>query len=460
MRMVDAAIIGGGITGLATAWWLKKKGWAVAVLERGSWPGGTMQTQSDQGWMIEAGPNSALETTPLFQKLFDDVGLRDEVVYGNEAANRRYILRDGRLHVLPMSPPLFLRSKLWSTSGKLRLMLEPFIGRASKEESIAEFVRRRLGREFLDYAINPFVAGVYAGDPEQLSVRAAFPKLYALEREYRSLIVGQVRGARKRRQRAETSKDRARLFSFTSGMQRLPHALAAALGDHYRGNASVSGLRRQVGGWSVDLVGGSPPILARAVLTAVPTRETALLWSALEPAIPGLLAEVPYPPVAEVFLGFKREHVSHPLDGFGFLVPQRERRSILGTLWSSTLFPGRAPHGCVALTTFVGGSRQPDLAGLADGPLVDAVLGDLSPILGIHGHPIYVRINRWDRAIPQYAIGHLDIIAKLRQAESRHPGLFMGGNFIGGISVGDCVIQSDVNASRIDEYLRSRPTLA
>jgi oxygen-dependent protoporphyrinogen oxidase len=456
MKTLDAVIVGGGISGLATAWWLRKRGWSVLVLERESTPGGTMQTRSDRGWMVEAGPNSALETTPLFQTLFDDIGVREEVVYGNEAANRRYILRNGRLHVLPMSPSLFLRSRLWSMSGKLRLLLEPFIGRASKEESIAEFVRRRLGREFLDYAINPFVAGVYAGDPEQLSVRAAFPKLYALEHEYRSLIVGQVRGARKRRQRAETSKDRARLFSFRSGMHRLPSALAAALGDAYRGSASVSGLKRQGDGWSVEFAGGEPSVLATAVLTAVPTRETARLWSNLEPSISALLEQVPYPPVAEVFLGFKRDQVTHPLDGFGFLVPQFEHRSILGTLWSSTLFPGRAPEGHVALTTFVGGSRQPDLAGLTDGPLVAAVLGDLRSILGIEGEPVYVRVNRWERAIPQYAIGHLDIVERLRAAESRHPGLFMAGNFIGGISVGDCVIQSDVNAARIDSFLKNR----
>ncbi len=456
MKTIDAAIVGGGISGLATAWWLKKRGWSVAVLERGADPGGTMQTVSDQGWMIETGPNSALETTPLFRTLFDDCGLRDEVVYGNEAANRRYILRDGRLHILPMSPPMFLKSRLWSTLGKLRLLLEPFIGRAAREESIAEFVRRRLGREFLDYAINPFVAGVYAGNPEQLSVRAAFPKLFALERDYRSLIIGQIRGARKRGQRAETAKDRARLFSFRSGMQQLPRALGAALGDAFRGGVTVTAVKPQDDGWRIQFANGDTPIDAKTVLTAVPTRETGRLWADVEPSIPRLLEAIPYPPVAEVFLGFKREQVSHPLDGFGFLVPQLEPRSILGTLWSSTLFPGRAPDGHVALTTFVGGSRQPELTQLADGSLIDVVMGDLRAILGISGAPIYVRINRWDRAIPQYAIGHLDIVEKVRQRESLHPGLFMSGNFIGGISVGDCVIQSEFNAVRIDAYLRPR----
>ncbi|MEK6650606.1 MAG: protoporphyrinogen oxidase [Bacteroidota bacterium] len=450
---VDVAVVGGGITGLATAWWLRKRGFEVLVLDQAEEPGGTMRTVSDAGWLIETGPNSALETTPLFQVLFEDLGLSGEVVYGNASANKRFILRDGRLHVLPMSAPAFLGSKLWSTAGKVRLLLEPFIGRASSEETIAQFVRRRLGREFLDYAINPFVAGVYAGDPEQLSVQAAFPKLHALEREYGSLIVGQIRGARKRARRAEQSKDRARLFSFRGGMQTLPKSLADKLGTAYRGNAKVESVQAYGQGYMLDLGDGRGRIMARCVVTAAPTRQTGRLLQDLEPSIAPLLESIPYPPVAEVFLGFHRDAVSHPLDGFGFLVPTVERRRILGTLWSSTLFPGRAPEGHVALTTFVGGSRQPLLAGLPDDQLLDAVIGDLSAVLGISADPVYRRIIRWDRAIPQYGLGHLSIVDRVRAVEGRLPGLFVSGNFIGGISVGDCVMQSERTADRVEQIM-------
>ena len=207
-------IVGAGITGLATAWWLHKSGADVVVLERDSAVGGTMKTVHTGGWLIETGPNSALETTPLLKKLSAEVGIENELIYANEAADNRYILRDGALHPLPMKPALFLKSKLWSLSGKLRLLKEPFIGRSLKEETIAEFVARRLGKEFLDYAINPFVAGVYAGNPEQLSVQAAFPKFYALEKNYGGLIKGQILGARERKKRAEKAKDRSRLFSY------------------------------------------------------------------------------------------------------------------------------------------------------------------------------------------------------------------------------------------------------
>ena len=174
-------VIGGGISGLIAAWWLHKAGADVTILEKDSFVGGTMHTLHEDGWLIETGPNSALETTPLFNEMFEGLGIDTERLYADERSNKRYILRDGKLHPLPMSPQAFLASSLWTLGGKLRLLKEPFIGRADKEETIAEFVERRLGREFLDYAISPFVAGVYAGNPEQLSVRSAFPKLYALE---------------------------------------------------------------------------------------------------------------------------------------------------------------------------------------------------------------------------------------------------------------------------------------
>src|ERR1041385_860379 len=233
------AVIGAGISGLCAAYWLNQKGMNVIVLERDSSAGGTMKTIRENGWLVETGPNSTLETTPLLSQLFDELGITDQRIYANEASNRRYILRNGKLHPLPMSTGAFLRSKLWSLPGKLRLMKEPFIGKVNKEESIAEFVERRLGREFLDYAINPFVAGVYAGSPEQLSVQAAFPKLYALEEKYGGLIRGMIRSRKERKARKEVAKDRAKMFSFIEGMQTFPNAIAARLGDSVELNCTV-----------------------------------------------------------------------------------------------------------------------------------------------------------------------------------------------------------------------------
>jgi protoporphyrinogen/coproporphyrinogen III oxidase len=451
-------VVGAGISGLATAWWLHKSGIDVLVLERGDAPGGTMRTVRENGWLIETGPNSALETTPLFQTLFQDAGLTDQLVYANEAGNNRYIVRNGALHALPMSPPAFLRSKLWTTRGKLRLLAEPFIGRAAEEETIARFVRRRLGAEFLDYAINPFVAGVYAGDPEQLSVRAAFPKLYALEEKYGGLIKGQIRGARERRQRQEKAKDRARMFSFKDGMQRFPEAIARLMPDRVHLGIAVSGIVdtfRAERRYRVDGARGNETLSfdADAVITAAPAAATASLLESFNASLARALRDIHYPPVAEVFQGYRAADIRRALDGFGYLIPEVEKRSILGTIWSSALFEGRAPEAHVAFTTFVGGSRQPALAALDDEKLATAVAAEITALMSATAPPVYTRVTRWEHAIPQYRLGHLDIVRRMEDFERAQPGLFVSGNFRGGISVGDCVISSDRTAQAVLRYL-------
>jgi oxygen-dependent protoporphyrinogen oxidase len=451
-------VIGGGISGLATAWWLAKAGVDVTVLEKNAEVGGTMKTVRHDGWLIETGPNSALETTPLIQTLCEDTGISDQKLYANEAANNRYILRNGVLHPLPMSPGKLLRSRLWSGRAKLRILKEPFIGRATREETIAEFVERRLGRELLDYAINPFVAGVFAGDPSRLSVQAAFPKLYALEEKYGSLIKGQIRGARERRRRGDIAKDRARLISFTDGMEALPRALARALGDRVMTRSEVESIVPVGGEFHVTGHRENKPFTFTCgqLIFAVPSYVASRWVRPLDDNLASRLDAIDYPPVAEIYLGYRRDQIGRELDGFGFLVPEKEKRSILGAIWSSVLFPNRALENHVALTTFVGGSRQPELAMRNDEPLIDLVHAELRTIMGMSGDPVFVRVSRWDRAIPQYALGHLDIMSAIERFESRYPGMMLSGNYRGGISVGDCVIQSRVLADRILERRHQR----
>jgi len=444
-------VIGGGISGLSTAWWLAKAGVDVAVLEKGEPVGGTMATVHDNGWLIEKGPNSALETTPLIQTLCEDVGISGQKIYANDAASNRYILRDGVLHALPMSPGKFLTTRLWSGRGKLRLLKEPFIGRPDREETIAEFVERRLGRELLDYAINPFVAGVYAGDPSRLSVRAAFPKLYALEEQYGSLIKGQIRGAKERRQRGEVAKDRARLFSFVNGMDTLPKAIASNLNDRVISQADVVAISPMPEGYRIqaNFAGVSRSVLCENVVLAVPSHVASRWIQAFDENLAVWLRSIHYPPVTELFLGYHENQIRRSLNGFGFLVPEKEKRSILGSIWSSSLFPGRAPADHVSFTTFVGGARQPELTQRSDDELTALVHSELKAIIGIDGDPVYQRVSRWQKAIPQYEIGHLDIIAAIENFERRMPGMIVGGNYRGGIAVGDCVVQSRVIADRI-----------
>ncbi len=453
-------VIGAGVSGLTTAFWLRKAGVDVTVFEKESWPGGTMRTTREGEWLIETGPNSALETTPLFGELFEALGIVGEREYADPASNRRYILRSGHLHPLPMSPGLFLKSRLWTTSGKLRLLKEPFIGRGEKEETIAEFVERRLGREFLDYAINPFVAGVYAGNPENLSVRSAFPKLYALEEKYGGLIRGMIGGARERKKRAEKAKDRARMFSFRSGMQAFPDALARNLGGRLRMSAAVRSIENErlsnrQGRYVVrfEQDGTIQTAAADAVVLSVPAAAASRLIRAFSAPLAEKLQAVYYPPVAEVFLGYRLDQMTRPLDGFGFLIPAKEKREILGTIWSSAIFTNRAPAGHVALTSFVGGSRQPEILDRDDDRLLETVKSELRAIMGVQGDPVLSRVFRWERAIPQYNLGYGEIVDEINRTEEKHPGLFFCSNYRGGIAVGDCVMNGEKIAGRIRTHV-------
>ncbi len=452
--MSHVIIIGAGISGLTAAFWAQRAGWDVTVLEAAPVPGGTMRTVLEGGWLVETGPNSALETTPIFKEMFSELGIEAERRYANDESNKRYVLRDGALHPIPMSPGAFLSTRLWSTSGKLRLLKEPLIGRGTKEETIAEFVERRLGREILDYGINPFVAGVFAGNPEELSVRAAFPKLYALEEKYGGLIKGMMKGARERKQRAEVAKDRARMFSFAMGMQTFPEAIARGLGERVRYRMEVKSIEHHA---SADSAGsrflvrttGGEILEGDAVVVGVPAYAAADLLRPLAPELSTMLGNVYYPPVAEVHLGFRRDQCGCSLDGFGYLIPAREKRKILGTIWSSVIFPGRAPAGHIALTTFVGGSRQPEVLEADDTELQNIVLKELGAIMNVSGEPVFSRIYRWDRAIPQYNVGYQRVIDAIEQLERDRRGLFICSNYRGGIAVGDCVMNGKKTAERI-----------
>ncbi len=468
--MGNVVVIGAGISGLTVAWRLHRSGVNVTVLEKDAHPGGTMRTVTDGDWLIESGPNSALETTPLFQHLFDELGIVEQLRYANDAANKRYILRDGRLHALPMSAGAFLGSSLWTVGGKLRLLKEPFIGKAQKEETIAGFVERRLGKEFLDYAINPFVAGVYAGNPEQLSVRSAFPKLYALEEKYGGLIKGMIKGRQERKARAEKSKDRAKMFSFVKGMGTFPEAIAKQLGDSVQYCCRIESIKPgnssngDGNSFTISYTsqGVSHTITSASVVLSVPAYVASEFVKTFSPGLSSTLSNIYYPPVVEVFLGYKKSQVGIPLDGFGYLIPAVEKRKILGTIWSSVLFEGRSSAECAAFTTFLGGARQPELTQLDDAEVLSVVQSELSSIMNVNGSPVYTRINRWNKAIPQYNLGYHNVLGEIENCEKENPGLYFCSNYRGGISVGDCVMSSERTAEDLLSYLKSithQPTM-
>jgi oxygen-dependent protoporphyrinogen oxidase len=454
----DVIVVGGGISGLACAWGLQQRGLDVLLVEASGNAGGCIASIHESGDLLEAGPNSALDTSPLIAKLLESLGIAADRIEANPAAQKRFVVRGGKPWALPMSPGAFLQSPLFSAAAKVRLLCEPFIGRRSDchEETVASFVRRRLGSEFLDYAINPFVGGVYAGRPEQLSLQAAFPRLHDLEKNFGSLIRGQLFGARSRAKSAQQSKHAAPMFSFRDGMATLPCTIAGRL-RRIELNAHATAVAAVDGGFSVDVARDDcvRTLRARSIVLAVPAYAAATLIRSLSPKAASALAQIHYPPVAVVHSGWRREAIGHPLDGFGMLVPECEKTRILGCIFSSTLFPRRASSGMVLLTSFIGGARQPELVSLEETELKEIAHGDLGRLLQISGMPEFIKVRKWPRAIPQYTLGHAGRMASLESAEDSLPGFRFCANYRGGVSIGDCIASADRSVSAISGFLQN-----
>ncbi len=453
----DTIVIGAGISGLTVAYGLKKRGRTVSILETGLRAGGVIGTRRRDGALFELGPNSTLDTTPRIDELLRDLGLAGERLAANPVAAIRFVVRGGKPVALPASPGAFLTTSAFTLGAKLRLLREPFVAPAPAgiEESIASFVRRRLGAEFLDYAIDPFVAGIYAGDPERISVAAAFPRLKALEQQYGSLIRGQLLGARERRRNREVAANAATSFSFRGGMQTLTDALASALApiDY---EVTVHGVARDIDGAFVIAARrrGEPLMLrARTVVLCAPARASATMVGNIAADAAAALAGIEYAPLAVVASAYHRRDVAHSLAGFGFLVPAKERRSILGCLFSSSMFEGRAPEGTVLLTAFAGGRRNPELASAPDGIVASAVREELAHLVGAAQRPLWQEIVRWPQAIPQYDLGHLARLRRIDAAEAAVPGLYFCANYRGGVAVGDRIRCGHAMAEQVDAFL-------
>jgi len=461
-RQLPVAVVGGGITGLTAAFDLQRAGIPVVVYEASDRVGGAIRSLRENGFLAEFGPNTILETSPRITQLVRDAGLGARRLDPDPRAKARYVVRGRQPVALPSSPLGFFTTRLFTWRAKWAVLREPFVParRDEREESIADFVRRRLNQEFLDHAIDALVAGIYAGDPERLSVQQAFPKLAALEREYGSLIRGQIFGARARKRRGEISKDRAPKFSFDEGLQVLPETLRQRLGEAVKLQAEVTKLRRTGRDWEVTVrtPQGETTHEHSAVLLAAP----AFKLAEIELEAPGgdslkFLGEIRYPPVASVVLGFRREDVAHPCEGFGMLIPRVEGFHILGTIFSSSLFPNRAPAGHVTLTSYIGGERQPELAGRPAEDLYELTCRDLAVLLGVRGRPVFTHHFYWPRAIPQYNLGYGRYRAEMSRLEQSHPGLFFAGHYRDGISLGDSILSGLNVAGRIRKFWDEPP---
>ena len=444
------AVIGGGISGLSVAFWLLQHDVEVIVLEQTDRPGGLIKSHRSNGYLADYAANCLLNYLPEVNNLCDAVGVGREKVYRSDAARNRYLLKDGHPSPLPRGLLQFVWTDLWSTWGKLRLLAEPLIPRdkSGDDETVSHFIKRRFGRETLDHIVEPFIGGSYAGDPEQLSLKSIFPTLHALEQRYGSLTAG----ALIKRMRGSRANCPMHLFSFCDGMETLPKAISLHLGNRFNPDTEVVEIK--INGKhdyriEVESNGRCITYIADAVCIATPAYDAAKLLSRIASETSELLERVGYSPIAVVYTGYARDKVRHPLDGIGCMVPSKDGGFILGTLWNSSLFSNRAPAGMVAITNYLGGKRHPEALERTNEELLDITMNDLKKIIGISGPPDYVHIVRHQRALPQFSVGHKDIVIKLDDLQNRIPGLFITGNYLSGISVRDCISYGKRLAGRI-----------
>lgn len=453
MNTTDVIVIGGGIAGLVAAHRLKKSGISVLLLEADKTLGGKVQTAEAGDDIFDVGANTVLESNTELVCLIDELGLRSKVLMANSAVNVRFILKNNFLVPLPTSLLGFLTTSLFSASAKLRLLKEPFIERGAGEETIAEFVVRRFGREILDYAVNPFLAGTYAARPEDLSAHAAFKLLYELESEFGSVIGGIFR--KKKEKRKEKSHS-GKMFSFAGGLYEVVASLRDALSAETLTQAQAVSLQPRGSQTSVRYLhrGEMQEAHASAVVIATEAHAASTLIEAQSPELAVRLKEIQHSPVAQVFLSYEKSSVQLP-SGFGFLVPERENKKILGAVFNHFIFPQRYRHA--VCTVFIGGSRQPELVLRSEAELIALAQEELRLILRIDAKPVAARIVKWDRAIPQYRIGHNEILSSVSRFEAGAKTVFFTGNWRGGISIPDTVKHAEETALRVIETLRALP---
>ena len=468
--MARVVIVGGGIAGLAVAHALRQgaggEGVEILVLEKNDRPGGNLRTEVIEGYTCEWGPNGFLDSVPETLALVRAVGLEARVQVSDDAARKRFIFRNGSLHELPGSGGAFLRSRLLSVGGKLRIGWEPFASaRPPEDETIHAFAARRIGREAADILIDSMVSGIFAGDARRLSLRACFPKMWQMETDHGGLFRAMFARRRLKKQGDSLGAPLGRLTSFRGGTEELIRGVARTLDGIVRTGVPVGSLSET--GEPDNRAGGAGPgnrargarfqlrtslgeaLAADAVVLACPSHESATIVESLDSGLSCALREIPSASIAVVCLGYEETRLPRPLDGFGFLVPRGEGPRILGVLWDSSVYPGRAPAGRVLLRAMIGGARDPEAVRMSDEALLAVVRDDLRTTMGLDLPPVFVRIFRHSKGIPQYTVGHLDRLAKIDARLAHHPGLYLCGNSYRGIAINNCAAEAPPLAGRV-----------
>ncbi|HSL55515.1 MAG TPA: protoporphyrinogen oxidase [Pyrinomonadaceae bacterium] len=453
-------IIGGGISGLAAAHRVKELNPAaeVTILEASARLGGTIQTEHRDGFLIERGPDSFISEKPEGITLAKRLGLESQVIQTNEEYRRSFIVRDGRLRAVPEGFQLMAPSRMWpfitsdifSIPGKMRMAADLILPRknanGSTDESLASFVRRRLGEEALVRMAQPMVGGIYTADPETLSLRATLPRFLEMEQKHRSLILAMLRQGRE--QKIGTSGARYSLFvSFARGMQALVEALVTRIKADLRVNTRAQRLTFDHG-WTIS-TDKAEEFKADAVCLAVPAYVAASLLGDINERLAQRLREIKYASTATINFGYRRAAIKHPLNGFGFVVPFIEKRSLIACTFSSVKFPGRAPEGHVLLRAFAGGALQPDIFALDESEMATRAEADLRDLLGIREDPRFIEVAKWERSMPQYEVGHLERVGELERLANELPRLALAGNAYRGAGIPDCIRSGEAAAESL-----------
>jgi protoporphyrinogen/coproporphyrinogen III oxidase len=442
---VPALVIGAGISGLVCAYALRKAGVDALIIESSPRPGGVIHSERRDGYLLEFGPQS-FNATDAVLDLCSELEI-DNLLLRASARAPRFVLVNGELRAVPLSPPAFLASSLFSTGTKLKVLRDA-LGRSTppqNDESVAAFVRRKFSAELLEKFVGPFVSGIYAGDPERLSLRSAFPQLYEAEKSAGAVVRGLLRGTRHR----DKPREKPSLQTFHDGNQTLIDALAANLGGNLRCGMEARRIGRaplyaKSAGFELTILasGREETLLADCVIVATPAQQAGAFLRELDPQFESTLEQIEYAPVAVVALGYRKTAIRHSLDGFGFLVPRSSGLRILGTVWNSSLFPGRAPDGHELLTSFVGGATDLEATRLPESQLIDTVHRELARVLGISQEPSFSSVWTYDRGIPQFNTGHGERIALLSEVLAKHRGLYLAGNYLRGPALGTCIEQA------------------
>ncbi|HXU21907.1 MAG TPA: protoporphyrinogen oxidase [Verrucomicrobiae bacterium] len=435
----QVVVIGGGISGLACALRLQQLGAPVTLLEANDHPGGLIGSVERDGFLFESGPQSFQGTETLLG-LIRDLGIEKDLCKADPRAPR-FVLRHGRLRKIPMAPQGILTSSLLGVGSRWRIVSEG-LGRTAppdEEESVAQFVRRKFGHEILEYLVSPFVSGVYAGDPEKLSMRAAFPSLEEWEQQYGSVL----RGAMKSRPAKGARQGPPPLCSFQHGMGVLTEAMFAKLGANAKSGARVEAMTRAEQGFQIQVTqsGRSEQMNARAVVLATPAYVASHIAAPLSAKAAQILSGIAYAPVAVVAAGYHNRQSPATLSGFGVLIPRSEKYRTLGIVWNSSLFPNRAPQGQMTITSILGGATDSAIIEKSEEEITAIAVHEHSKILRIEGSPIISAIWKYPRALPQYNLGHAHAVREIREVERAIPGLYFAGNYLEGPSIGKCVEQ-------------------